>query len=119
MRLKSVHTPVSYTHLDVYKRQGAHGVIIPKRRAAGLTATVAKTSAGALNYTPVSYTHLLYVRLIHKTMNRVPAVINIMPMTDLTVMLSCKKTKANMIVTTTLNLSTGTTFDASPICNAL
>lgn len=32
---------------------GAHGVIIPKRRAAGLTAVVAKTSAGALNYTPV------------------------------------------------------------------
>ena len=33
---------------------GAHGVIIPKRRAAGLTATVAKPSAGALNYTPVA-----------------------------------------------------------------
>ena len=33
---------------------GAHGVIIPKRRAAGLTATVAKASAGALNYTPVA-----------------------------------------------------------------
>ena len=33
---------------------GAHGVIIPKRRAAGLTATVSKTSAGALNYTPVA-----------------------------------------------------------------
>ena len=33
---------------------GAHGVIIPKRRAAGLTATVARTSAGALNYTPVA-----------------------------------------------------------------
>lgn len=33
---------------------GAHGVIIPKRRAAGLTSTVAKTSAGALNYTPVA-----------------------------------------------------------------
>lgn len=33
---------------------GAHGVIIPKRRAAGLTATVAKTSSGALNYTPVA-----------------------------------------------------------------
>ena len=33
---------------------GAHGVIIPKHRAAGLTATVAKTSAGALNYTPVA-----------------------------------------------------------------
>ena len=33
---------------------GAHGVIIPKHRAAGLTAIVAKTSAGALNYTPVA-----------------------------------------------------------------
>ncbi len=33
---------------------GAHGVIIPKRRAAGLTATVARTSAGAVNYTPVA-----------------------------------------------------------------
>lgn len=33
---------------------GAHGVIIPKRRAVGLTATVAKTSAGAFNYTPVA-----------------------------------------------------------------
>lgn len=33
---------------------GAHGVIIPKRRAVGLTATVAKVSAGALNYLPVA-----------------------------------------------------------------
>lgn len=33
---------------------GAHGVIIPKRRASGLTAVVAKTSAGALNYLPVA-----------------------------------------------------------------
>ncbi|MGF7145343.1 23S rRNA (guanosine2251-2'-O)-methyltransferase [Anaerotaenia torta] len=33
---------------------GAHGVIIPKRRAVGLTATVARTSAGALNYLPVA-----------------------------------------------------------------
>ena len=33
---------------------GAHGVIIPKHRAVGLTATVARTSAGALNYTPVA-----------------------------------------------------------------
>ena len=33
---------------------GAHGVIISKRRAVGLTATVAKTSAGAINYTPVA-----------------------------------------------------------------
>ena len=31
---------------------GAHGVIIPKRRAVGLTPTVARTSAGAINYTP-------------------------------------------------------------------
>ena len=33
---------------------GAHGVIIPKNRAVGLTATVARTSEGALNYTPVA-----------------------------------------------------------------
>ncbi|BBF45194.1 23S rRNA (guanosine-2'-O-) -methyltransferase rlmB [Lachnospiraceae bacterium KM106-2] len=32
---------------------GAHGIIIPKRRAVGLTATVAKVSAGAINYVPV------------------------------------------------------------------
>ena len=33
---------------------GAHGIIIPKRRAVGLTATVAKTSSGAINYLPVA-----------------------------------------------------------------
>lgn len=33
---------------------GVHGIIIPKRRAVGLTATVARTSAGAINYTPVA-----------------------------------------------------------------
>lgn len=33
---------------------GVHGVVIPKRRAVGLTATVAKASAGAINYTPVA-----------------------------------------------------------------
>lgn len=33
---------------------GAHGVIIPKRRAAGLTATAVKASAGAIHYTPVA-----------------------------------------------------------------
>ena len=33
---------------------GAHGVIIPKRRAVGHTPTVARTSAGAINYTPVA-----------------------------------------------------------------
>ena len=39
---------------DPHNLGGAHGVIIPKNRAVGLTATVAKTSAGALNYTPVA-----------------------------------------------------------------
>ncbi|NLY52760.1 MAG: 23S rRNA (guanosine(2251)-2'-O)-methyltransferase RlmB [Firmicutes bacterium] len=33
---------------------GAHGIVIPKRRAAGLTATVAKVSAGAVEYVPVA-----------------------------------------------------------------
>ncbi|MCD8081950.1 MAG: 23S rRNA (guanosine(2251)-2'-O)-methyltransferase RlmB [Clostridiales bacterium] len=33
---------------------GAHGVVIPKQRAVGLTATVARTSAGAINYTSVA-----------------------------------------------------------------
>ena len=33
---------------------GAHGVIIPKRRAVGLTASAVKASAGAVNYTPVA-----------------------------------------------------------------
>jgi 23S rRNA (guanosine2251-2'-O)-methyltransferase len=33
---------------------GVHGVIIPKNRAVGLTATVARTSAGAINYVPVA-----------------------------------------------------------------
>lgn len=44
---------------------GAHGVIIPKRRSVGLTSTVAKTSAGALNYTPVAKVTNL-VRTIEK-----------------------------------------------------
>lgn len=33
---------------------GVHGVIIPKRRSVGLTATVSKTSAGAVEYVPVA-----------------------------------------------------------------
>jgi 23S rRNA (guanosine2251-2'-O)-methyltransferase len=33
---------------------GVHGVIIPKRRSVGLTATVSKTSAGAIEYVPVA-----------------------------------------------------------------
>lgn len=40
--------------LRTVNQVGAHGVIIPKRRAVGLTATVAKASAGAINYTPVA-----------------------------------------------------------------
>ena len=40
--------------LRTANQAGAHGIIIPKRRAAGLTATAAKTSAGAINYTPVA-----------------------------------------------------------------
>ena len=35
---------------------GAHGIIIPKRRAVGLTATVAKASTGAIEYIPVAVT---------------------------------------------------------------
>ncbi|MDE7300454.1 MAG: 23S rRNA (guanosine(2251)-2'-O)-methyltransferase RlmB [Lachnospiraceae bacterium] len=40
--------------LRTANQAGVHGIIIPKRRAVGLTATVAKTSAGAINYTPVA-----------------------------------------------------------------
>lgn len=43
---------------------GAHGVIIPKHNASGLTATVARSSAGAINYTPVAK-----VTNISKTIN--------------------------------------------------
>ena len=38
----------------IFVLDGAHGVIIRKRSAVGLTATVAKTSAGAINFTPVA-----------------------------------------------------------------
>ncbi len=47
---------------------GAHGVIIPKNRACTLTATVAKTSAGALSYTPVAK-----VTNINRTMDELKA----------------------------------------------
>lgn len=40
--------------LRTANQAGAHGIIIPKRRAVGLTATVAKVSSGAINYTPVA-----------------------------------------------------------------
>lgn len=42
---------------------GAHGVIIPKRRAVGLTSTVVRTSAGALHYTPVAHVTNLAVTM--------------------------------------------------------
>lgn len=42
---------------------GAHGIIIPKRRAVGLTATVVKTSAGAINYLPVAKVNNLSVTI--------------------------------------------------------
>ena len=50
---------IAYFHYSLLRLRtanqvGAHGVIIPKRRAVGLTATVAKASAGAINYTPVA-----------------------------------------------------------------
>lgn len=44
---------------------GAHGVIIPKRRGVGLTATVAKTSAGAVEYMPVVRVANIVLSLIH------------------------------------------------------
>lgn len=42
---------------------GAHGVIIPKRRAVGLTAVAARTSAGAIHYTPVAKVNNLSVTI--------------------------------------------------------
>ena len=42
------------TIIRTANQAGAHGVIIPRNRAVGLTASVARTSAGALNYTPVA-----------------------------------------------------------------
>ena len=58
-------------------------------------------------------------KLIYNTINNVPAVIKIEPIIDFIVNCSCKNVNAKIKVITTLNLSIGTTFDASPICNAL
>ena len=55
----------------------------------------------------------------YKTIINVPAVINMQPINDFAVNSSCKNTKAKTNVITTLNLSIGTTFDASPTCKAL
>ena len=40
--------------LRTAEASGAHGVIVPRRRAAGLTSTVYKASAGAVEYVPVA-----------------------------------------------------------------
>ena len=56
---------------------------------------------------------------VYKTMTNVPIPIRIHPINDFTVNSSCRNTNARISVITTLNLSIGTTFDASPICNAL
>lgn len=55
----------------------------------------------------------------HKIITKVPAVISRAPITDLTVNCSWRQTAASTRVMTMLNLSTGTTLEASPICNAL
>ena len=56
---------------------------------------------------------------LHNTISSVPAPISIHPSRDLTVNCSCKKINASRMVMTTDSLSTGTTFEASPICSAL
>ena len=55
----------------------------------------------------------------HRTISRVPAPIRTQPIRDFVLNSSCRKTNANTSVMTTLSLSIGTTFDASPICSAL
>ena len=60
-----------------------------------------------------------YYDTCYNTITRVPIPIRIHPTRDFGVNLSCKNTKASTRVMTTLNLSMGTTLEASPICNAL
>ena len=55
---------------------------------------------------------------VHRTISNVPAPIRMQPISECTVNFSCRKTKASTSVMTTLSLSTGTTREASPICNA-
>ena len=57
--------------------------------------------------------------LFYKTINNVPAVIKMHPITDFTVNCSCKKINAKINVITTLNLSIGTTLEASPVWSDL
>lgn len=56
---------------------------------------------------------------IYRTIINVPIPIKIQPINDFAVNFSCKNTNAKTNVITTLNLSIGTTFDASPNCKAL
>ena len=55
----------------------------------------------------------------YNTMHSVPAVISSEPIIDFAVICSWRKITAKINVITTLNLSIGTTLDASPCCNAL
>ena len=70
-------------------------------------------------YYLVRQTESLYSICNYITIINVPIPIKTHPINDFIVKSSCKKTNANIKVITTLNLSIGTTFDASPICNAL
>lgn len=54
----------------------------------------------------------------HKTISSVPAPMSKQPIRDLGVKRSCRNTNASTSVMTTLSLSIGTTFDASPICSS-
>ena len=70
-------------------------------------------------YYLVRQTESIYSICNYITIINVPIPIKTHPINDFIVKSSCKKTNANTKVITTLNLSIGTTFDASPICNAL
>ena len=70
-------------------------------------------------YMPLQLPIYLCCPTLYKTISSVPAPMRTQPRTDLAVTFSWRKTKARIRVMTTLNLSTGTTLDASPICSAL
>ena len=60
----------------------------------------------------------LFLDLSHSTITSVPAPISTQPATAFTETSSCSSTNASTRVMTTLSLSSGTTFEASPICSA-
>lgn len=99
---------------DVAKLQGAF------QKAdcpAGNTGAAIENGKNSVRVLPI-YFHPYYIRN-YSTMTSVPAPIRIQPTMDFAVKSSCKNTNARISVSTTLNLSTGTTLDASPICSAL